>query len=227
MQAYIRRKLSMAGKALAFERANPATGASHLKVVTDLEALVARVDTVFAQERLGTIAERAATARRKVVRNELALNLRHLVHVAERAAKRDPALAGKFVAPDYQGPNRAIVAHAKAMLGAATAQEALLLEFGLGDGFFADLTASITAFETASLDVDAGRRDHIAARANFTDLAGECAEIVGILDGLNKKRFAKEPELLATWKSVRNVFGPFTRHEAAPETPMGMLPPGV
>jgi hypothetical protein len=217
----------MAGKALAFERANPATGASHLKVVTDLEALVARVDTVFAQERLGTIAERAATARRKVVRNELALNLRHLVHVAERAAKRDPALAGKFVAPDYQGPNRAIVAHAKAMLGEARVHEALLTASGLGATFLADFGVAITSFESASLDLDAGRRDHIAARADFTALAGECSELVGILDGLNRKRFAKEPDLLATWKSVRNVFGPFTRQGGAPETPMGLLPPGV
>jgi|CXWL01.1.fsa_nt_gi hypothetical protein len=227
MQAYIRRKLSMAGKALAFERANPATGASHLKVVTDLEALVARVDTVFAQERLGTIAERAATARRKVVRNELALNLRHLVHVAERAAKREPALAGKFVAPDYQGPNRAIVAHAKAMLAEATRLQELLVPAGLGPTYLPDLAASIGEFENASLTLDAGRRDHILARADFADLAGECSEVVGILNVLNAKRFANDSELLAGWKAVRNIFGPFTRRDEAPETPMGLLPPGV
>lgn len=225
MQAYIRRKLSMAGKALAFERANPAADPSQLAVDTALEALVARVDAVFAQERLGTVAERAATARRKAVRADLALHLRHLVKVAERTARSEPALAGKFVAPDYNGPNRAIVAHAKAMLGEARVHEALLIASGLGATFLADFGVAIAAFESASLELDAGRRDHIAARADFTALAAECSELVGILDGLNRKRFAKEPDLLATWKSVRNVFGPFTRQGGAAETPMGLLPP--
>jgi hypothetical protein len=53
--------------------------------------------------------------------------------------------------------------------------------------------------------------------------------MVQILDGLNAVRFAKEPELLAAWKSARNVFGPFTRsREDEPEEGViGLLPPST
>lgn len=227
MQASIRRRLSTAGKVLAFEHEHLSTDPGHIAVVADLEAMVARVDTVFTKESLGTIAERAATARRRKARAALALNLRILVRVAERAAKKTPSLAGLFVPPDYQGPNRGIVGHAKAMLAEATRLQELLVPAGLGPTYLPDLAASIGEFENASLTLDAGRRDHILARADFADLAGECSEVVGILNVLNAKRFANDSELLAGWKAVRNVFGPFTRRDETPETPMGLLPPGV
>ena len=53
--------------------------------------------------------------------------------------------------------------------------------------------------------------------------------MVQILDGLNAVRFAKEPELLAAWKSARNVFGPFTRtrDDEPEEGVIGLLPPGA
>ena len=82
MQASIRRRLSTAGKVLAFEHEHLSTDPGHIAVVAELEALVARVDTVFTKESLGTIAERAATARRRKARAALALNLRILVRVA-------------------------------------------------------------------------------------------------------------------------------------------------
>jgi hypothetical protein len=112
------------------------------------------------------------------------------------------------------------------MLGEATRLQELLVPAGLGSAFLPDLTQAIGEFESASLELDAGRRDHITARANFTELASECSEVTALLDALNRKRFAADPELLAAWRAVRNVFGPFTRREGGTEPTIGFLPPG-
>jgi hypothetical protein len=229
MQAVIRRKLSMAGKALAFERAHPSTDASHQAVVARLEEVVTRVDAVFTQERLGTVGARAAAARRKTVRRTLRMRIRHLARVGAIAAAEDPLLTGKFIPPSYSGPNRIFLGTAKALLLEATTHQEALLASGLGESFLADFTAAITAFEAAAEEIATGRREHVAARVDFDELGKECIAMVQILDGLNAARFAKEPELLAAWKSARNVFGPFTRSrdDEPEEGVIGLLPPGA
>ena len=51
MQADVRRKLTMAARALSFTRANPPSDASHTAVVTRLEERLARADALALQER--------------------------------------------------------------------------------------------------------------------------------------------------------------------------------
>lgn len=223
MEAIIRRKLSMAGKALAFERANPATDASHTNVVARLDALVTRTDAVFLQERKGSVGQQAATNRRHELRDQLHIRMRHLVTVAKAASRTEPALAGQFVAASISAPNRIFIGTAKVLLELATQHQDSLVAAGLGTSFVAEATDLIAQFEAVSLDGDNGRRNHVEARADFAGLVAECMEVVGVIDGLNRVRFEKEPELLATWKSVRNVFGPFVKKEEA--LPSAALPP--
>ncbi|MES2304964.1 MAG: hypothetical protein V4558_05630 [Gemmatimonadota bacterium] len=224
MQAIIRRKMSMAGKALAFERAYPATDESHAGVVARLAALVTKFDSIISQERSGAVGEHAAVARRKKLRQDVRERLRHLVRVADFAAKENPDLAGKFVGPQYNGPNRVFLGIARTLLQQATDQQDLLVKAGLGTTFIEDLTKSIAAFLAASLDLDAGRRNHIGARADFGHIADQCIGLVGVLDGLNTARFSDDPDLLAAWKATRNVFGPFTKHDIE-DGVVGSIPP--
>jgi len=39
-------------------------------------------------------------------------------------------------------------------------------------------------------------------------VADEVVEIVRVIDGLNRFRFAGEPDLLAAWRAASNVVGP-------------------
>ena len=48
------------------------------------------------------------------------------------------------------------------------------------------------------------------------DFGGEAVEIVKIVDGVNRVRFAGDPDLMAAWKSASNVIGP-SRPMAKPE----------
>lgn len=227
MDSITRRKLSMARQALAFERAHPSTDTSHQAVVTRLQELVGRVDAVFIQERTGSVGERAAAARRRAVRRTLRMRLRHLARVGAIAALTTPALTGKFIPPEPAGPNRVFVGVAKALLKEATEHQAPLLAAGLGDGFLADFTAAIAAFEFEAGEITERKLDHITARADLDRLGKECIAMVQLLDGLNEARFQKEPENLTAWRSARNVFGPFTRKADEEQDPsvVGLLPP--
>jgi hypothetical protein len=222
----------MGGKALAFELAHPSEDESHAGVVARLQSIIEKADNVLKLERRGSVGESAARAQRHIARRTLHARTRHLVRVAAVAAREQPQLMGKFIPPKYNGPNRVFVIAAKQLLDAAIAEESALLGFGLGTKFVAQLREAITVFESAGSDADEGRSAHIIAAADLALLAPECITLVRLLDGLNAARFEKEPELLATWKSARNVYGPFLHRDG--EEPdedaadmLPLLPPGA
>ena len=74
-----------------------------------------------------------------------------------------------------------------------------------------------------------GRRTHVGASAELGALADEVVQVVKLLDGLNRFRFAKDAESLAAWGSASNVLA--TPHPAAvvkpvPQGPEGPAPAG-
>jgi hypothetical protein len=219
MNAVTRRKLSMATRVLDFEQAHIATDVGHVALVARFEALVTKADALALRQRGGTLSERAATNRRLQFRDAITRQLRHLVQVAEVAAKGEPALAGHFVAAPRQAPHRTFLTAAKTLLAAATTHEALLVPQGLGERFVAELGTGVTTFEALSETIHAGRRDHVGARAELQAVSEEIGEVVRLLDGLNRARFDGQPELLAAWESARNVEGPFRAPREEAETP--------
>lgn len=219
MNAVTRRKLSMATRVLDFEQAHPATDVGHVALVARFEGLVAKADALALRQRDGTLSERAAINRRLQFRDAITRQLRHLVQVAEVAARSEPVLAGRFVAGPRQAPHRNFLTVAKTLLAAATAHEALLVPQGLGERFVRDLTAGVATFEALSETIHAGRRDHVGARAELQAVGEEIGEVVRLLDGLNRGRFEGQPELLAAWESARNVEGPFRTPREAPDAP--------
>ena len=73
-----------------------------------------------------------------------------------------------------------------------------------------------------------GRRIHIAAAVELDVVAGDAVQIVRVMDGHNRVRFAGDPDLLAAWRSASNVIGPARtggRADGRTETPSGTPPP--
>jgi hypothetical protein len=224
MQADVRRKLSMAARALDYSRAQPSTDAGHTTVVTRLEERVARADALAIQERDGRVGERAATTLRRELRIEIQEMLRHLVRTAKVAGRSDPALAGDFVLPKLSGPYRTFATSAKAMLAAASPLKDALAANGLGDTLLDDLTTALEKFDEATTAAHTARREHVGGRADLIAVADECVEQVRLLDGLNRKRFKTQPELLAAWESASNVVGPFKSKGVETPTATGETP---
>ncbi len=206
MQAIIRRKLSMAVRAMDFAQAHPSTDASYVSVVTRLKERLDRADALAIQEHAGLEGEHAAHAQRDELRRTIQREqLKHLARVAEMAAKEHPELAGMFRYPDPNAPHRTFITAAKAMLAAAEPHKELFLSVGLGEGFLEQMAQAITQFDQSTETAHSGQRDHVGARADLAVVADECVKLARLLDGLNRARFRNDPELLAAWESASAV----------------------
>ena len=53
----------------------------------------------------------------------------------------------------------------------------------------------------------ASKQRHIVARTELRRLSDQVMQLVGILDGINRYRFAREPQLLAAWDRAKHVLG--------------------
>ena len=91
------------------------------------------------------------------------------------------------------------------MVAEAQRQKELLVKHGLVervlDGLRNRFRNSMQVVEQGA----EGRRVHVGARADLDVVADEVVQIVRVIDGLNRFRFARDPELLAAWKSASNV----------------------
>jgi hypothetical protein len=97
--------------------------------------------------------------------------------------------------------------------------------FGLAEALLGELRQALTEFESMVNAFNAGRREHIGARAELDAVVKDIGEVVRMLDGLNRYRFGADPNLMAVWNAAREVFG-IVRPKPAGETPSdGATPP--
>jgi hypothetical protein len=219
MQADVRRKLTMAARALSFTNANPPSDASHIAVVTRLEERLLRADTLALQERQGRINARTAVAGRRALRRQMQQGMaRHIVRTAEFAAKSGPMLEGDFQLPSLNGPYRTFHTAMRSLLTAATANRDRLIQSGLGETLLEDLGTLLTEFERESTTVFIGRSTHIGASAELKSVTEDAVDLVGLLDGIHRARFANDAEKLAAWEAARDVATTFARRR--PDEPV-------
>jgi hypothetical protein len=76
------------------------------------------------------------------------------------------------------------------------------------------LTTSLDQFETAVEQGSAGRLTGVGATAELMTVADE---VVKVMNGLVRLKFASQPNVLAAWESASNVFAT-PRPEEQPET---------
>jgi hypothetical protein len=217
MQAEIRRKLTMAARALNFAQAHPSTDASYTTLVARLQDRLAHANALAVQQTEGTTDERAATAQRDVLRRTIQrIQLRHLVALAAMASRDHPELLGKFVNPKPRASLKAVIAAAQALVAAATPHKDLFVSLGLSGTFLDELTQSIAQFDQVTEDGYAGRRAHVGARAELLMASDDCVKLVGLLDGVCQIRFRTDAESLAAWESSKSGAGPIRPKQAAP-----------
>ena len=82
-----------------------------------------------------------------------------------------------------------------------------------------DLKVSLDEFETALEQGFAGRISRAAATAELVTLADEVVQIVKMMNGLIRIRFANRPDLLGAWEVATNVVA-----TPRPEVPVGQPP---
>jgi len=213
MNRQVRRKLAMATSVRTFSRAHPSADASYVLVLDRLDGTISRIEELAKQQEGGYASKHSASVRRKDVRRRLQLGLlRHVVTAAEDAGSEAPEVAEQLHLPNSNGTHTAFRAQASELLSQARAHQEILVKHGMSAPLLDELDAALKEFDASAEETDGGKQSHVAARAEMKELADEIMRLVGMLDGFNRHRFYREPELIVAWESAKHVVnGPQAR----------------
>ena len=211
----------MAVRVRDFSRTHPSTDASYASVLGRLESSIERMEALAGQQQGGFLSKHSSTVRRQALRRRLHGGLlRHLVTIAQDAAGEDPGLTEMFQLPASNATHKAFQTLARKMLEQGQAQKELLAKHGLADTLLADLSAAVDEFDASVAETNEGLQGHVLARAELDTVSDEVMKLVGMLDGLNRYRFDRDPQLLVAWESAKHVVtGPQGTAETQPGTP--------
>ena len=116
----------------------------------------------------------------------------------------NPGLADKFWLPDTH-TDQALLTAARLVARDAEDYKAEFVAHALPKTFLADFSAALEKLEQALHDRDAGRDDHLAARASIDAALASGWEAVRKLDVLVANRLHDDPVTMAVWERDRRV----------------------
>ena len=206
MDAKVRRKLDMGARALEFGHAHSLESPGYAATMVRPEERLGRADMLATQQRDGILAVRAATLhKRELVGKMRRAHLTHLARIAEEAASELPELPQKFQLKPGKGSYRAFRTAARGMQIEAQGLRQELVKHGLVEPLLDDLGRLLDEFDAVVERGQEARRVHVGASAQLKVVADEVVRLVKALGGLNRYRFANEPDLLAQWESASSV----------------------
>jgi len=222
MQATSRRKLAMGRRALEFSRAHPDQGTGTTAAVAALEERLARAAELVRLQSDGTLQERTANARKRVLRRTITRShLSHVAGIARLAAREAPDLERRLRFSSYNGSFVVFRSEAGRIAEEAVMQRELLMKYGLDEKVLDDLDVALGGFDAAVGQADAGRRIHVTATSELRDVADEVVAIVEGMTGSIRHRYDGEPQTLQAWESATNPGhpGPVEEDDEAEPTP--------
>jgi hypothetical protein len=206
MLAKTRRRLDMGTRVLEFTRLHPDTSPAFVAAAARLQERLARAGQLAHQFMDGRSAVHVATARKGELRRLIKrTHLHHLASVAEVASVEEPGLARRFVLPSDATTYRGFQTAASGLAAEAENRKDLLLKHGLAEEVLTGLQVALDQFETAVEQGAAGRLTHVGARSELNTVGEDVVQIVKVMTGLIRVRFASQPELLVEWESASNV----------------------
>lgn len=219
MDAKVRRKLEMGARVLEHGQAHPLESPGYATTLAQIESKLVRADQLAGQQRDGILEVRATTQRKRdlMVRIRRA-HLTHLTQVARVAAHEVPELPQKFVFKPGKGSYAAFRTAARGMQVEAQARRELLVRHGLVEPLLDDLGRLLDEFDHALERGREARRIHVGASAELRVVADDLVRLVSALSGVNRYRFANDPEQLAVWEYASSVLA---ARRPSPEPPAG------
>ncbi len=217
----------------AFSRAHPSPDTSYTLVLDRLDGAILRIEELAKQQEGGYVSKHSAVVRRSDLRRRLRSGLlRHVVTAAKDAGEDAPDIAERFRLPGSSATHASFRAVASETLDQARSNQDLLVKHGLSASMLDELDAAIKEFDASLQDTDDGKLSHVAARAEMKELGGEIMRLVGMLDGFNRNRFHRNPELIVAWQSAKHVVtgpqpkepGSTTPEPTTPEPPAAQKP---
>jgi len=219
----IRRKLEMVTRVRTFSLAHPSTEPTYTTVLGRLEERLTEAEAIATKQHEARVAARGARNNRKELRRIVHFQLlKYLVAVGNVASHGRTELATQFRLPSVSANNQAFHTAVKALVAAAVQQRDVLVAAGMAPALLEELQQKLAEFETASEEARAKRLSHIGARADLDKITGTLMEEVRVLDGINRWRFGKDPEVMAEWQAARHL--PPSRPADQPVKPKEVTP---
>jgi hypothetical protein len=198
----------MCVRVLSWITAHPDSEPGFVVLVTQLQALVARMAAVIGEQRDGRVDSRAASARKQTLRREaLAGPIAHLAQIGRMAAREEHELASIFVFKPTADTLLAFQSAARSMFAAAQEHEAVLVKHGLSASVLAQFGQMLAEFDATVTQGADGRTAHTAATRELVALTKDAGAVVRAMDARNRLRYQDDRQALEQWISVRTVLG--------------------
>jgi hypothetical protein len=206
MQAKTRRSVDMGERVSSYAHANPVPNATFLGLLAQMDGLLERARVAAAEQRDGIAQSRGATARKDAIHSEIRrIYLPHIDTVADQAMSEQPEIQPALRAGPDSHTVRGFRTAAGAIAAAVGTHRELLVRHGLSDEIADGLGPKLKEFDQAVAQGLEGRRRHVAATAELMILAAEIVDVVRVMDGFERLRFAQDPERLAAWTSASSL----------------------
>ena len=206
MRARSRKQLEMGRRAFEFSRAHPDGNPGYETALNRLGELLNRADILTDQQRNGFLEVAIASRRKNDLRRTIRQgHLKHLFRIARLAEKELPGLSLRFRQSLIGSTLLGFRAAARGMVAEAASRQDVLVKHGLSSTVLDALSQALDQFDGAVKQGTDGRRAHVGASADLDSVASEIVQIVRVMDGLNKVRFANDAELLPAWISASSV----------------------
>ena len=206
MNRHVSRRLEMAVGVRDFSDTHPSADPSFIVVLGRLKESIDRMVELSGQQVGGFLSKHSSSLRRREIRRKLRDGLlRPLSTVAEDASAEKPELGAKFELPSHNLSHVRFQTVARKMLEQGEAERELLVKHGLSATLLGDLAVAVAEFDASVAETNSGRQDHILAGAELRTVGEEVVQLVEMMDGLNRYRFQKEPQLLVAWEAARHV----------------------
>jgi hypothetical protein len=208
MHINIRRKLDMAVRVRDFCQSHPDPNEGYILAVARLDVCIRRADAMAEQQIQGRQVVAGAVRTITDLREELYAGLSLLAGLMPVASAEDPGLSGAILRPDIHGSHDRFVTFCRVAAETAQRQQELFSRLGMPPEFLEQFRTLLDRYDEMINQHHAGRGAHVGATAELSAVTDEIMRLVRQLDALNRFRFKHDPELLAAWKSARDVAWP-------------------
>lgn len=205
MDADTRLRLDMGARVRGFCRAHPTDDPGTNGLIARLESRLERAQVLAEQQRAGQVTAHASVVSKDELKSLVRDRLLVVSGAAELAAIDDPGLDARLEAPSLNISHRAFLTAARVALAQALPLKDTLQTHGMPVNFLEDLTTQVDHYEQVVDEKVSARSSQVGASADLEAVATEVLMLARMLDRVNRVRFRKDAELLAAWKSARDV----------------------
>ncbi|HEY0323056.1 MAG TPA: hypothetical protein VGC66_19020 [Pyrinomonadaceae bacterium] len=169
-----------------------------------LNALVAEIDQLGAQQSEGSGAAQTSTAAKRAARNAVRSAMRAISDTAEAMESTHPGISNTFRMPKNNS-DEALINAARAFVTSATPLKNEFIQRELPATFIEDLTSAIQEFEGATGSRNLNTRKRVSATAALKDALERGMQLRRELDPIVRNKYRTNPAKIAAWESASRV----------------------